>query len=376
MKRYPTLIASAVLWVAPLHSSAVGAKSADPVPDLTWHDVTQWGVEGRAWTNLPRARWFDRLPAVAEGKVTDRVWELSRASAGMLVRFKTDATAVWVDFSLRTGDLGGANMNGIGASGFDLYARDEARQWRFVNARWPKVQTGRQELASKLAAKVREYALYLPLLNGVERLSVGVPPGAAFERLAPRAAAPMVFYGTSITQGMCASRPGMAHPAILGRRLGLPVVNLGFAGNGRMDEAIGTLLGEMDAAVYVIDCLPNMRPEDVRAKCVPFVRALRGARPNTPIILVDDTRYPDTWASAWRAQFYKDRHDALVECHERLLKEGLSGIYYLTGGNLTGEDGEGTVDGVHPNDLGFVRQADVFEPLLRRALGLDSVGAR
>lgn len=371
MKKYLVLFVS-VLWRASeLFGSAVETKPADPVPDLMWHDVTQWGVEGRAWTNLLRERWFDRLPAVAQGKVTDRVWELSRASTGMLVRFKTDATAVWVDFSLRKNDLGGANMNGTGASGFDLYARDEAGQWRFVNARWPKAQTGRQELASKLAAKVREYALYLPLLNGVERLSVGVPSRANFEGLAPRAAAPMVFYGTSITQGMCASRPGMAHTAILGRRLGLPVVNLGFAGNGRMDEAIGTLLGEMDAAVYVIDCLPNMRPADVRAKCVSFVKALRAARPTTPIILVDDTRYPDTWASAWRAQFYRERHDALVECHEQLRKEGLSGIYYLTGGTMTGEDGEGTVDGVHPNDLGFVRQADLFEPLLRRALGRE-----
>lgn len=376
MKKYLTLLASVAWGFASLNGSAGGAKPADPVPDLAWHDVTQWGVEGRAWANLQRQDWFDRLPAVAEGKVTERVWELSHASAGMLVRFKTDATAVWVDFALRKNDLGGANMNGTGASGFDLYARDEAGRWRFVNARWPKAQTGRQELASKLAAKIREYALYLPLLNGVERLSVGVPPGSAFEGLVPRAAAPMVFYGTSITQGMCASRPGMAHVAILGRRLGLPVVNLGFAGNGRMDEAIGTLLGEMDAAVYVIDCLPNMRPPEVRAKCVPFVKALRAARPKTPIILVDDTRYPDSWASAWRAKFYDERHDALVECHEILRKEGLTGIYYLTGGNMTGEDGEGTVDGVHPNDLGFVRQADVFEPLLRRALGLDKDGAR
>ncbi len=370
MKFGLTLLATLGFGLAGLIDGfASETRPAAPVPDLTWHDVTQWGAEGRVWTDRKREAWFDRLPADAQASVTERVWKLSRASAGLMVRFTTDSTAIWVDFSLRDERLGGANMSDLGTSGFDLYARDESGQWRFVNARWPKAKSGRQELASKLAAKAREYALYLPLLNGVTSLRVGVTPGAAFEGQPPRTAAPIVFYGTSITQGMCASRPGMVHTAILGRRLDLPVVNLGFAGNGRMDEAIGALLGEMEAAVYVIDCLPNMRPEEIRIRCVPFVKSLRAARPRTPIVLVDDTRYPETWISAWRAGFYRERHDALVESFETLRRESVSEVYYLTAGQFTGEDCEGTVDGVHPNDLGFMRLADAFEPMLRRVLG-------
>jgi len=365
------LLAAVGLGSAGPAGLAAENRPAHAVPEPSWHDVTQWGAEGRAWTNRRRAAWFDRLPADAQANVTERVWQLSHASAGLMVRFATDATAIWVDYVLRDEKLGGANMSDLGTSGFDLYARDESGHWRFVNARWPKGKSGRQELASKLAPKMREYALYLPLLNGVTSLSVGVTPGAAFEGLSPRTAAPIVFYGTSITQGMCASRPGMVHTAILGRRLDRPVVNLGFAGNGRMDEGIGTLLGEMEAAVYVIDCLPNLRPEEIRARCVPFVKALRAARPHVPIVLVDDTRYPETWISAWRAGFYRERHDALVECFETLQREQVSGLHYLTAGQLTGEDGEGTVDGVHPNDLGFTRQADIFEPTLRLVLGMD-----
>src|SRR5205085_52806 len=141
----------------------------------------------------------------------------------------------------------------------------------------------------------REYAAYLPLYNGVENLSIGVSPGAKFEPLAPRSEKPIVFYGTSITHGASASRPGMAHPAILGRRFDRPVINLGFSGNGRMDAAVGELLVKIDAAVYVIDCLPNMGANDVRQKCPPLVKLLREARPQTPIVLVEDRRNANTW---------------------------------------------------------------------------------
>lgn len=131
--------------------------------------------------------------------------------------------------------------------------------------------------------------------NGIESLEIGVPAGAQFEGLKPRADAPILFYGTSITHGACASRPGMVHTAILGRRLDRPVINLGFSGNGRMDVAVGELMAQVDAALYVIDCLPNMRPDQVTAKCAPLVRMLRAAHPDTPIVLVEDRRFTNDW---------------------------------------------------------------------------------
>src|SRR6185436_7835587 len=105
---------------------------------------------------------------------------------------------------------------------------------------------------------------------------------------------PIVFYGTSITQGGCASRPGMVHTAIVGRRLEMPVINLGFSGNGRMEQEVTDLLTEIDAAVYVIDCLPNMSAKDVEEKTEPLVRTLRKARPTTPILLVEDRSYANS----------------------------------------------------------------------------------
>lgn len=139
-------------------------------PPLTWRDVTTWGVEGRAWPEMERKRWFDRLPAVADGKVTTAVWNLSRDSAGMMVRFKTDAAAIWADFTLFKEKLNGANMTPIGASGLDLYARDGEGKWRWVGVARPEKKVVKQEIIGGLAPGLREYAVYLPLYNGIDTL--------------------------------------------------------------------------------------------------------------------------------------------------------------------------------------------------------------
>ncbi|MSU48201.1 MAG: hypothetical protein EXS37_03770 [Opitutus sp.] len=354
---------------APAATPPVVAANKAVEPALTWNDVTQWGVEGRAFGDMERTRWFDRFPAVAKGKVTDAVWNLSRDSAGMLVRFKTDATTIWANYTLNKDNLAGANMTRIGASGIDLYARDDTGKWRWVGVTRPEKKIVRQAIIAGLAPGFREYAAYLPLYNGVEELAIGVPPSAKFEPLAPRAEKPIVFYGTSITHGASASRPGMVHTAILGRRFDRPVVNLGFSGNGRMDAAVGDLLVKIDAAVYVIDCLPNMGAADVRLNCMPLVHQLRTARPNTPILLMEDRRNTNSWILPARGKHHTDNHAALRECFAALQKEGVKGLYYLGGDDLLGHDAEGATDGSHPNDLGFVRQADLIEPVLRAALG-------
>jgi hypothetical protein len=354
----------------PVASAPVKAVASTPPeePEFEWHDVTTWGVEGRAWPQLERKRWFDRLPAVADGEVTERVWALSRDSAGMMVRFKTDASMIWADYTLLKERLNGSNMTPIGASGLDLYARNEAGNWRWAGVARPSGQVVRQRIIEGIAPGFREYAVYLPLYNGIESLSIGVPPDAQFEPLTPRTAAPIVFYGTSITHGASASRPGMVHTAMLGRRFDRPVVNLGFSGNGRMDAAVGELLGLIDAAVFVIDCLPNMNADSVREKCIPLVKQLRAVRPDTPIVLVEDRRNTNSWILPARNQRHTDNHAALRECYAQLQTEGVTGLFYVSGDDLLGYDGEGATDGSHPNDLGFMRQAAIFEPVLRAAL--------
>ena len=380
MRLTPHLLALACLALPLAAATAPAPKSPDvskldpamgvnkaAAANLDWHDVTKWGVEGREWINEERLRWFDRFPAAAQKTVTSAVWNLSRDSAGMMVRFKTDATAISVHYKLSKDRLGMPHMPATGVSGVDLYARDSAGKWRWVQVTKPATQEVRAEIIKDLAPGYREYAAYLPLYNGVESLEIGVPQGAKFEGLAPRAK-PIVFYGTSITHGASASRPGMVHTAILGRRFDTPVVNLGFSGNGRMDAAVGDYLVKIDAAAYVIDCLPNMQPAQVTEKCIPLVKQIRAARPDTPIVLVEDRRFTNDWITPAKKKFHDENHAALREAFAALQKEGVKNLHYVPGDALYGTDTEGATDASHASDLGFMRQADVMEPILRAAL--------
>jgi hypothetical protein len=363
MKTLPTVVL-ALIGTLPMPA----VLSAAP-PAVEWHDVTSWGVEGRLWEDEERLRWFDRFPAAAEKTVPPDVWTLSRDSAGMAVRFETDAQTIRVRMKLLNEKLARPNMPATGVSGLDLYARDTTGRWRWVAVTKPEKQEFEADLIPGLALAPgrREYLAYLPLYNGVESLAIGVPEGAAFQRLAPRGK-PIVFYGTSITHGACASRPGMAHVAILGRRLERPVANVGFSGNGRMDAAVGDLLARVDAACYVIDCLPNMDAKLVRERCAPLVKQLRAARPAVPIVLVEDRRFTNEWILPAKKAHHDANHAALREAFDALRRDGVGGLFYLQGDGLLGDDGEGAVDASHPTDLGFMRQADAFEPVLREAL--------
>ena len=339
-----------------------------PDEKISWHDVRETDLEGRAFPDAERKSYFDRLPAEADGKVTPTVWGLSRDSVGQMFRFRTDATMIYAHYKVTKAQLAMPHMPATGVSGLDLYARDQDGKWRWVQVVRPGAQEMKVRVADGLDAGEREYAIYLPLFNGVEFLHVGVPEGKKFIGLKPRAK-PVVFYGTSITHGACASRPGMVHTAILGRRFDVPVVNLGFSGNGRMDQAVGEFLTRIDAAAYVIDCLPNMGPKDVSEKCVPLVKQLRAARPDTPIILVEDRRNTDSWIKASLRKHHDDNHAALKAAYEQLVKEGVKGLSYVPGDHLYGDDSDGATDGSHASDLGFHRQADIFEPFLKAALG-------
>ncbi len=327
---------------------------------IRWYDVTSWGVEGRGWTDEERQRYFDRLPAKAEATVPPAVWGLNHHSAGMAVLFATDATQIYVEYELFSSRLAMPHMPATGVSGLDLYARDSDGQWRWLQVVQPTSQQINQLLAGGLDPGGRTYLLYLPLYNGVNSLQIGVPDKDTFTPIRPRDDRPIVFYGTSIIQGACASRPGMALPAIVGRRLDVPTLNLGFSGNGRMDRSVVELMAEWDAEIFCIDCLPNMDPDLVRERTGPLVRRLREARPQTPILLVEDRPFTNSRFYESRRRFHEANHAALREAYRQLLAEGVQRLFYLAGHTLLGDDGEAATDGSHPSDLGFSRYADAY----------------
>jgi lysophospholipase L1-like esterase len=343
-----------------------GQTPSERAEDLDWHDVRDWGVEGKGWSDTKRS--FDRLPRKAEGVVREPVWDLSRHSAGMCARFVTDAPEIHVRYELLNERLAMSHMPATGVSGLDLYGQDGQGIDRWVAVVRPESQAVDTPLAEGLAPGIRRYTLYLPLYNGVESLQIGVGRGGSFEPIPPRAEKPLVFYGTSILHGACASRPGMAFPAILGRRLRRPVCNLGFSGNGRMEAEMGALLAELDPCVYAVDCLPNMDAEMVGQRAAPLVRQLRQARPETPILLVEDRSFTNTPFFPARKEHHRKSREALRQAFRELTESGVEHLYYLDGDHLLGLDGEAATDGSHPSDLGMVRYADAYEPVLRAIL--------
>ena len=345
---------------------SAGVIEAQSEKGISWYDVKQWGVEGRGWNDT--ARYFDRLPAKAEGVVRPAVWNLSRHSAGMCARFITDATTIRVRYSLLSASLAMPHMPATGVSGLDLYAQDENGRWRWAAVLGPTQQQVDATLASGLREGRRAYLVYLPLYNGVEDLAFGVPEGSTFQPIPPRIKDLIVYYGTSIAHGACASRPGMAFPAILGRRFDRPVVNLGFSGNGKMDMELADLLGELDAAVYCIDCLPNLVAGEVTERTGPFVRRLRELRPKTPIVLIEDRTYTNSWIHTERRARNDSSRQAFRAAYQQLLDQGVPHLYYVEGEHLLGDDDEAATDGSHPSDLGMMRMADALEKVLRPLL--------
>jgi hypothetical protein len=255
-------------------------------------------------------------------------------------------------------------------SGVDLYGTDASGRWRWVGGGSPETERSvEQAIGVELDGQRRTYRLYLPLFNEVESIEVGVPAGAEFTPVAPRTALPIVFYGTSIVHGLCASRAGMCHTSIIGRRLNEPVINLGFSGSAKMEPAVAELLSEIEASVYVIDTLPNMDAAQINERAVPFITILRKVRPTTPIVLVEDRTYANSWVTPSKATRHLTSRAAFRAAYETLLADGITGLTYVTGDQLLGDDDEATADSSHPTDLGFVRQADVLTPVIASRLG-------
>jgi lysophospholipase L1-like esterase len=368
LKFYPLVIGFLSFLPATLAMEQTSPAPLTPVrSDGTnlWFDIRQLDVEGRGWNDTKD--FYDRLPAKAEGVVRQPVWNLSRDSAGICMRFVTDATNINARWALTDPWLYLPNMTAIGKSGLDLYVKME-KGWRWLAVGAPEAQTNFVTLVENLIPGKREYLLYLPLFNGTTFVELGLPTNAVIEKAGswgPGIRKPIVFYGTSILQGLSASRPGMVHSAILGRRFNWPTINLGFSGECKMEPEMADLLAELDPSVYVLDCLPNMVADEIKERVEPCVRKLRAAHPTTPIVLVEDRTMQDSFLIAGRMEWYhlKDRA-ALKAAYESLKKSGVKNLYYIPGEHLLGDDGEGSVDGSHPTDLGSMRQADIFAKVL------------
>jgi hypothetical protein len=249
------------------------------------------------------------------------------------------------------------HMASTGIKGVDLYTKFKG-QWRYVTTARPTNTINEQKLIKNMTPEFREYKLFLPLYDGVTKLEVGIDSIASIKKATPATLKPIVFYGTSITQGGCASRPGMAHTNIISRKLDVDCINFGFSGNGRMEAPIVELISEIDARFYVIECLQNMDEAQIKKRVRPLVENIRKKHPLTPIVLVENMMYEMAFLDQTiKSQLIRE-NAALKNEFDEILKSGIQNIFYVKDNQDNLVDNEGTVDGVHLTDLGFSRYAD------------------
>lgn len=328
-------------------------------------------VFGKGFTDTED--FYDRLPADRKGVVSKNVWSLSKRSAGIGFQFNTNSKEISVKWKVKENKTQ-LHMASTAVKGVDLYCYVKGK-WQFVAVAKPAGEDALREvvLIKDMIGQARDYMIYLPVWDGVESIEVGVTPDAEIgqpKQFSFASKKPIVMYGTSITNGGCASRPGMAYPSIVSRDLNLECINLGFSGNGKFDMEVAESLVRIDALCYIVDCVPNNKGDDIRKKAYPMFKYIRKKRPNTPILILETPFREDGYFSTKRNEFITDQNKAIRECYDKLIAEKVPGIYYLDYTELYGTDHDGTVDGTHATDLGFRRYADAVIKALRPILKL------
>lgn len=346
-----------LIWVSPIQAQTIWFN-----PQNDGHSHYIWN---QAWNEDGGN--YNRLPLRAKGKVREAVWNLSRESAGLSIRFRTDSERIQVRYQV-TGEYNMPHMPSTGVSGVDLYAKAGGESFICYGS-YSFADTIRYDYTVDKAISSnpnREYVLYLPLYNEVKWLEIGIDEGRKLTFVPAAKDRCVVVYGTSIAQGACASRPGMVWSNIVSRELDLPVVNLGFSGNGKLEKEVLDFICEVNAGAYVIDCMANLQnrtAEDVKSLAIKAVKQIR-EKSDAPILLVEHAGYSNArtnlkWDNAWQTP-----NKGLRAAYKELKNARTENLYYLSNEEI-GFHPDSWVDYVHPSDYGMVQQAKAVERKLK-----------
>ena len=291
--------------------------------------------------------------------------------SGIRAQFETDSLRIDVRVRL-AGPFDMTNMTQTGQCGMDLYVYDEEMGDYVLHevARYPfPDREYTVPLLHFTERKMRRYLLYFPLYRAVERCEIGLEPSAS---LRPISCAPLRIgiYGTSITQGCSASRPGMAYTNILSRRLGCEVLNFGFSGVAFMEREMAELLGERKLDLLIVDTEPNAGVDErLRDRAEDFLRAFLAGSLTTRVLLFSRVLFAlDRYDGARRelCAFYRD---FLRKLCTRMRRSGAA-VYFADGGRIfPGNYTEYTADGVHPSDAGMIAIANTYQREIARVMG-------
>lgn len=325
---------------------------------------------GQGWEHEDLESPYHRLPSKAEQLVRGSVWGLSRNSTGIYLSFTTDAPKIVVRYQTKP-RYEMPHMPATGVSGLDLYVHEIGNpdllwcrgRYSFedtITYTYNSLNTSHQDVGDP-----HQYNLYLPLYNTVKWMEIGFPVSSSVSASPMKDQKPVVVYGTSIAQGGCASRPAMAWTSIVQRNLHQPLINLAFSGNGRLETEVIALINEIDASLYILDCLPNLTNEEqypddeLRKRIRESVLTLRKSHPETPILLTSHAGYSDDQVTASRFESVDRVNRVQKEMFDTLKKEGVKQLFFMSKDDID-MCMDCTVDGTHQTDLGMQYYADAY----------------
>ncbi len=332
-----------------------------------FYDASLFPLLGKA-TPQTETR-YERLPDSLKNSIRKPVWELGKNSAGLAVRFCSNSTTIaakWEVLLNRTMN----HMTATGIKGLDLYCLQNG-EWIFVNSGRPAGKVNEAVIISNMTPENREYLLYLPLYDGIVSLAIGIDSLSSIGQpqiSLPSSSKPVVCYGTSILQGGCASRPGMAHTNILSRWLNREFINLGFSGNAKLDYEIAKVMAAVDASLYILDFVPNSTADEMNERVEQFYSIIRKQRPDVPILFVESPIFTHIRFDQKINKEVTVKNETLRQLAETFKQQGDSNICFVSSKEMIGADGEATVDGIHFTDLGFLRYAELLYPVIKKQL--------
>lgn len=363
----------------------VAIAADEPEKPWTYVDAQNLRIINHAFAGETE-RTYARLPRYVKDSIPEgrELWDRQQCSSGIGMRFATNSTRIGCKYTLYW-DTHMIHMADTGLKGTDLYILEGDSVWRHVNTNRPyvkkdengnKTKLVESTYVSNLDGKMHEYVIYFPLYDGIEGFSVKVDSGAVITKGSPEvinANRRIVAYGTSILQGGCASRTGMAATNIIGRELNCEVVNLGFSGEGKQDTYVARAMATIpDVDVFLLDPVPNCTEMMCDTLTYNFVKTLRALRPDVPIVMLEGPIYPYARYDSFFGKYLPKKNDAFRRNYERLKAENPNNLYYVTSEGLDGPEDDGTVDGIHLTDLGFLHYANKMIPILRPLLDAHS----
>jgi lysophospholipase L1-like esterase len=342
-------------------------------------------VEGQAWAAEVQ-NFYDRFPERAQKTLDPNVWNISHSSAGLYLKFQSDANEVIVRYVVQNkGTFAMSHMPATGVSGIDLYGLDHNGGWQWAPGSFSFGDTieyrfSNLEADHNFPGRKCEYRLYLPLYNSVRWMEIGVAQDKSFIAMPLSLEKPIVVYGTSIAQGACATRPGLAWTALLNRSLDRPVINLGFSGSGKLERSVIDLMTEVEAKVFVLDCLPNLTSGAgfsegaVDKRITDAVRQLQKVKPHIPVLLAEHSGgHKGSIMDTARLNEYEKVNKVVRRVYKKLKAEVGANVYLLSNQEI-GFDINATVDGIHPNDVGMIQYAKAYEKAIR-TITRETVGS-